>query len=196
MRSAQQILATSGPSAPIKQFADHAGMSVGSIYQHFGSKEGIIEAAVADAMVVWGHWAEAVIADVDDDAERLVTPMRLLTRMSSTHPEFAAMFASCSNVITRIFMTLQPERPTSLARSLAEAGRIPDEDLELGIQTVLLSVAMLALVCISSNHVDASEADRSIALIIGMLGFTPEEAARLTALSLRLPDAPQTLTSP
>jgi len=93
-------------------------------------------------------------------------------------------------------MTLQPERPTSLARSLAEAGRIPDEDLELGIQTVLLSVTMLALVCISSNHVDASEADRSIALIIGMLGFTPEEAARLTALSLRLPDAPQTLTSP
>ena len=50
-RSAQQILATTGPSAPIKQFADRAGMSVGSIYQHFGSKEGMIEAAVVDALV-------------------------------------------------------------------------------------------------------------------------------------------------
>ena len=195
-RSAQQILATTGPSAPIKQFADRAGMSVGSIYQHFGSKEGMIEAAVVDALVAWDHWVEAEIADVDDEAERLVTPMRLLTRLASTHPEFAAMFASCSNVLTRIFMTVQPARPSSLVRSLAEAGRIPDEDLELGIQTVLLSVAMLALVCISSDHVDDSEADRSIALIIGMLGFTPEEAARLTALPLRLPDAPKTPPSP
>ena len=57
-------------------------MSVGSIYQHFGSKEGMIEAAVVDALVAWDHWVEAEIADVDDEAERLVTPMRLLTRLA------------------------------------------------------------------------------------------------------------------
>ena len=116
--------------------------------------------------------------------------------LGSTHRELTVMTARCSNLITRLVETVSPSVPSPLVRTLAGAGRIPDEDLALGTQTVLLSVAMLALVCVSSDHVDASEADRSIALIIGMLGFAPEEAARLTSLPLPMLDGPQMASSP
>jgi len=182
--AAKQILATEGTSASIKQFADAAGMSVGSIYQHFGSKEGLIEAAVLEALAEWDEWVRVVIADVDDDLERLVVPMRLIARLSSTHPVSAAMFANCSEVITRIFLQAQPSDPFDIVRSLVKAGRIPDIDVELRTRTVLTSVAMLSLVGFNSNHIDLDEADQAIGFIIGMLGISSDDATRLVRLPL------------
>lgn len=194
-QAAEQILATEGPSASIKQFADAAEMSVGSIYQHFGSKEGLIEAAVADALAEWNRWVQLVLAEVDDDLERLVFPMRFITRLSSTHPSYAAMFTNCSEVITRLFLHLEPSDPFSIVNSLVAAGRIPDIDIELRTRTVLFSVAMLALVGFTSSYIDLAEADQSIGLIIGMLGVSPDDADRLIRLPLPDPGdglAPQT----
>jgi len=184
IHAAQRILATEGASASIKAFADGAGMSVGSIYQHFGNKEGLIEAALIDALAEWNRWISSVIADVDDDFERLVTPMRLLIRLSSTHPDIAALFANCSDVITKLFVNFEPAEPYEIIGALVAAGRIPDDDVHLRTRTVLFSIAMLALVRFRSGDLDDIEADRSIGFILGMLGISQTEATRLSTLPL------------
>ena len=80
IRSAQQVLATQGRDASTKELASAAGMSVGSIYQHFGSKEGLVQAAIAEALDEWNRWVEELITGVDDPLERLIIPMRMILR--------------------------------------------------------------------------------------------------------------------
>jgi hypothetical protein len=147
----------------------------------------LIEAALIDALAEWNSWISSVIADVDDGFERLVTPMRLLLRLSSTHPDMAALFANCSEVITKFFVNVEPAEPYVIVDALVAAGRIPDDDVQLRTRTVLFSVAMLALVRFRSVNLEDADADRSIEFILGMLGIAPTEANRLATLPLPLP---------
>lgn len=48
------------PSTPVEQIAERAGVSVGALYAHFGSKQGLVLAFISDALdIVEGYIAEA-----------------------------------------------------------------------------------------------------------------------------------------
>lgn len=179
IRSAQQVLATQGRDAGIKELAAAAGMSVGSIYQHFGSKEGLVQAAVADALDEWNRWVEALVVDIDDPLERLIVPMRMILRLPATHPEYAALFSNCSSTITEMIVELIPSEPLRAVAALVDAGQLVIDDIGARTQTVLSSVAMLALMGFRSAPGDEAHGDRSVGFILEMLGLSPADAARL-----------------
>jgi len=179
IRSAQQVLATQGRDASTKELASAAGMSVGSIYQHFGSKEGLVQAAIAEALDEWNRWVEELITGVDDPLERLIIPMRMILRLASTHPEFAALFSNCSATITEMIVEFTPSEPFRAVSVLVESGDLTIDDIGPRTQTVLSSVAMLALIRFRSGEGDDAHADRSIGFILEMLGLSPAEATQL-----------------
>ena len=181
IRSAQQVLATQGKDASTKELAADAGMSVGSIYQHFGSKEGLIQAAIAEALDEWNRWIEELIIGVDDPLERLIIPMRMILRLPSTHPEFAALFSNCSATITEMIVEFTPSEPLRAVSALVESGDLAIDDIGPRTQTVLSSVAMLALIRFRSGggEHDDTHADRSVGFILEMLGLSPTAATQL-----------------
>lgn len=61
LEAAGELFASQGvPTTPVEQIADRAGVSVGALYAHFGSKQGLVLAFISDALdVVEGFMEEA-----------------------------------------------------------------------------------------------------------------------------------------
>ena len=91
LRAAEEVIATTGPDATIEQFALHADVAIATLYKHFGSKEGLIKAAMLDAAQKWEAWQFEVLSHVTDPLEQLALGLRLALRIRTTHPTLAVV---------------------------------------------------------------------------------------------------------
>ena len=71
--AAQELFYESGdPDPPLDRVADRAGVSTRTLLRHFGSKEGLLEAATADAQERIAASREAEPGDADEAVRKLV----------------------------------------------------------------------------------------------------------------------------
>lgn len=71
--AAQDLFYESGdPDPPLDRVADRAGVSTRTLLRHFGSKEGLLEAAIADGAERIAASREAEAGDADEAVRRLV----------------------------------------------------------------------------------------------------------------------------
>ena len=99
LAAARKMFTSRGLSVTVKQIASSIGISEGVVFQRFGSKSALIEAALAPAAV-----------DLDDVVQR-----------AGGHPDPARAF---EEVIAALFAALRREAPVSLAM-LDRSGRRP-----------------------------------------------------------------------
>ena len=183
LRSAQQVLATSGPHATIDEFAAVAEVSIATLYKHFGSKEGLIIAAQLDVQASWEAWMNETVAAVDDELEQLVLSFRLLLRIAETHPQTAQIVARAL-AAGPVDLTLFNEDVGKRVMRLAAAGAITVEHLELRLQNVLAGLlAELARQFVAGKP-NAAEADIAVEIAISLLGITPARARKLAHAEL------------
>ena len=72
----------------INQITDGADVGFGSFYNHFASKEAIVEAVVGEAVAAQGERVAAITADLDDPAEVVAVAHRYFVNLARRDPDW------------------------------------------------------------------------------------------------------------
>ncbi|MFI5780074.1 TetR/AcrR family transcriptional regulator [Nocardia sp. NPDC051570] len=116
----------------VRDIATAAGVSMAAIGYHFGSKEALLNEALAEATREWGDELERALAETPDSSRN---PLQHFTRQwqaiidsISAHPDvWSATFESVAHPETRAHLaTDQQEARAGLARLLADTD--PSDD--------------------------------------------------------------------
>jgi AcrR family transcriptional regulator len=178
LRSAQEVIITIGPDATINEFADHAEVAVATLYAHFGSKDGLVRAAVQDGLEQWERWMFQAIAPVTGGVEQLVASIRLSMRAPVTHPDTAVLFTRAAQA--------HLASPDDVGRgvgaridSLVREGLLTGDDMHLRARALVAVVTAEIARQVSLPAPEPAEADRVLEWALPMLGIPPARARRL-----------------
>jgi AcrR family transcriptional regulator len=187
INSTQEVLALIGPTATIDQVAEHAEVSVSTIYKHFESKELLFQAAFSEAMNSWEKWAFDSIQSLEDPLERLVIPMRLFPRIKRTHPVYAGMAAKNSAELPAYIPTMAKGFQANVTE-LVKNKILTVTNIEIRFHFVMICIAEILLKQVHDPRAKESDIDTEIEILLGMLGISSTSANKLC--SSELPNSP------
>jgi AcrR family transcriptional regulator len=183
INSTQEVLASTGPGATIDQVAEHAEVSVSTIYKHFESKEILFQAAFSGAMNSWEEWAFEVIQSQIDPLARLVTPMRLFPRIKRTHPIYAGMAAKNSAELPAYLPSMTKGFQTTVTE-LVKTKILTVTDIEIRFHFVMICIAEILIKQVRDPSAKESDIDIEIEILLGLLGIAPAQAKKLCSSEL------------
>ncbi|MBL7633420.1 TetR/AcrR family transcriptional regulator [Frankia sp. CN6] len=184
IQAAQQLIAEGQAHAPIAAITEAADVGLGTFYNHFESREQLVEVAVLDALDVQGAFLDDVTSDLEDPAARFAQAFRLTGRFHRLNPQL-------SRVLLNTGIKLM-SAPTGLAhrarrdlQGAADAGRFTIPDLDVAL--ALTAGAALALGQLLHDQPDRDAAVTTDAVTTDLLrafGLPDSEARHLTSLPL------------
>lgn len=178
MNAARTLFASQGiENVRINEITELADVGFGSFYNHFKSKEEIVEAVVAEALAEQGGAVEAATAGIDDPAEAVSVAHRYFVRVARDNADWA-------------WLLIRLDLSHNLA--LAALGPYAERDIERGIRAgrfriangrVALLAAGGALLAIMRDVLDGNAPDDADSLhaevVLRLLGVGLEEAAEI-----------------
>jgi AcrR family transcriptional regulator len=183
LKSTQEVLAEIGPTATIDEIADHAQMSVSTIYKHFENKDVLFAAAIQAAFADWEIWINEITKNYKDELELLVVPMRLFVRMDTTHPHYAQMVSKNFQIITFIVPLLAVEMALNINR-LVKSKVLHIEDVPLRISNLKAILASAIQNKLMDPKFSTADADASIKIGLELLGISESKLKKLFELKL------------
>jgi AcrR family transcriptional regulator len=161
----------------INEITDEADVGFGSFYNHFDSKEAIVEAVVGETVAAQGGAVASVTADLDDPAEVVAAAHRYFVNLARSDPEWGWLLIRLD---------------VSQKIGLRALGPFAQRDLERGIRAgrfrvpnkrVALFAAGGALLGVMGDVLDGrapKDADRHHAEgVLRMFGLSAEDAAEV-----------------
>jgi AcrR family transcriptional regulator len=169
----------------IQEITERADVALGSFYNHFGSKEDLVEAVVTDTIDVRARGIVARMASLEDPAEAVSYASRRVVRIAYEDPELAWLFVNLDRA-DALFETLVLRAALGVLEQGIAAGRFETEDDHLAL-TVMVGGALAVMRGILEGRygpgADAVFADG----VLRSLGLEREEAHRLANLDLPAP---------
>lgn len=184
LRAAQEFIAAGKLNAPILEITQAADIGMGSFYNHFGSKEELFAAAVADVLDAQGELLDRLTESLSDPAERFACRYRLCGRLFRLQPQESRIMLSIGVSLLSSDRGLAPRAKRDIVAA-SEAGRfqVDDPDIALAIAGgALLGLGQLLLD--QPDRDDAQTADDVTRDILRMFGVTAKRAERLTTQTL------------
>ena len=185
LKSTQEVLASIGHLATVDQVAEHAEVSVSTIYKHFKTKEDLFQAAFISAIESWEKWVFESIQHEEDPLVRFVLPMRLFPRLKRTHPIYAAMAAKNSAELPLYVMKMTKNFQVNVIE-LANNKTLTVADLDIRLRFMVTCLAEILLTQVLNPKAKESDVDKEIEILLNLLGINPAKASKLC--SLKLPD--------
>ena len=161
----------------INEITDEADVGFGSFYNHFESKDAIVEAVLAEAVAAQAAAIDALTADLDDPAEVIAAAHRYFIGLARTDPDWAWLLIRMDVSHDVVIKALGPFAQRDLRRGV-KAGRlqVPNELVALlGCGGALLSVMRAVLDGQAPKNADIYHAEG----VLRMLGLPPDEAAEV-----------------
>ena len=129
--AAKALFARQGvESTRINEITDEADVGFGSFYNHFESKEAIVEAVLGEQVAAHGTAVELVTADLDDPAEIVAVAHRYFVNLARIDPDWGWL-------LIRLDLKL----------SLESLGPFAQQDLERGIRAGRFHVPTSGSLC-------------------------------------------------
>jgi AcrR family transcriptional regulator len=179
VEAAKALFARQGvDNTRIQEITEEADVGFGSFYNHFESKEAIVEAVLGETVAAQGAAIDRLTADLDDPAEVISVAHRHFVRLASTDPEWAWLLIRLDvshNVMVR---ALAPFARRDLRRGV-RSGRlsVPHETVALyGSGGAMLSVMRAVLDGLAPKDADVRHAES----VLRMLGLSLEDAAEVS----------------
>ena len=174
--AARKLLARQGiDNTRINEITDEADVGFGSFYNHFESKEAIVEAVLAEAVAAQGEAIDAATASLDDPAEVVAAAHRSLLNLARNDPDWGWL-------VIRLDLSLSLRSLGPFARRDLERGikagrfRVPDKRVAL----FATGGALLGVMRDVLDETAPRDADRHHAEgVLRMLGLTAEDAAEV-----------------
>ena len=183
LKSTQEVLASIGPSATIDEVAEHAQISVSTIYKHFNNKEVLFTAAFLTAFADWEAWQQEILKSYKDDLEQLVIPMRLFVRMKTTHPHYAEMISKNFEAISLIIPQIASEMGSHVGR-LVKSKTLQIDEVEIRVQNLAAILASSLRAKLMDANFSAQDAEKSIRIGLEMLGISQAKLNKIFEIKL------------
>jgi AcrR family transcriptional regulator len=183
--AARALIAEKGVAGlRIAELTDVAGVGMGSFYNHFATKEALVEAVASESLRALA--AEIVAAPDGSPADAAVVPMtalRRFVRLAYDDPEFSRILVNLSRGEELFVEAISPYARTALNRAV-DAGAYEIDDVEVAA-TAIIAGALGVIRRILDGELGAN-ADVPLARMV-LLGFglAPDEATRISSLDLQ-----------
>ena len=171
----------------INEITDEADVGFGSFYNHFASKEAIVEAVLADTIAAQGAAINAITASLDDPAEIIAAAHRYFVGLARTDPDWAWLLIRMDVSHNVVLQALSPFAERDLRRGI-KAGRLHVTDERTALVAsggALLSVMRAVLDGRVPKNADVHHAE-GVLRLFGLLAADAAEVARRP-----LPSAPE-----
>lgn len=123
IESARELIVTNGVEGlRIGEITERADVALGSFYNHFDSKEELVEAIVAETVVAIADSLTPLIESLDDPAEAVSVSNRLFVRLAIDDPALARLMVNLDRADARFETMVMPQAHAALERGI-EAGR-------------------------------------------------------------------------
>lgn len=179
--AARHCVATDGPDVSIHDVARHAGVSVGTVYNHFESKGDLFAATAVRSFVEFSTWAQPVLVKIDDPALRLATFGRFMTRMPDTHSEHAHVIWHTQRYVWGPKYRESEEGELEHdVREGVEHGRFDPYLMEAKVTAILGAVLHFIGLRLLHPRIPATKGDDVVEVVMGILGLPQKEAHELS----------------
>jgi AcrR family transcriptional regulator len=176
VKAAQRFIAEGKVNAPVLEITQAADVGMGSFYNHFGSKEELFEAAVADVLDAHGAVLDRLTASIEDPAETFATSFRLIGRLFRQRPQESEILLANGPALLSSERGLAPRALRDI-KTAAAAGRFHIDDPKLAL--AVAGGALLGLGELLREDPDrdgASAADTVTESVLRLLGLSAAEA--------------------
>jgi AcrR family transcriptional regulator len=183
IEAARRIAATRGIEAtPISEITEEAGVGVGSFYNHFATKEKLLEAVISDTFEAHGAALDRIHEGKDDIAEILAQNIRLTVRMVDHDPIWGWFAVRTGLYAPQLQSSLGGRLERDLRRGF-DAGRFASYDERTTVAA--FGGALLGVMRTKLEGELPRDADRFLAEeLLRLLGLSPEEAAEIAGRRL------------
>ena len=167
----------------INEITDEADVGFGSFYNHFESKDAIVQAVLEETVAAQGAAVDAVTRHLDDPAEIVSAAHRYFVRLARTDPDWAWLLIRLDLVQVIALAALGPFAQRDIDHGV-ESGRF-----QVPNKRVALFASGGALLAVMRDVVDGrapKDADRHHAEgVLRMLGLPAEDAAEVARRPMR-----------
>jgi AcrR family transcriptional regulator len=165
----------------IQEITERADVALGSFYNHFDSKEAVVEAVIAESLQ---GLTETLAADPVEDAAELVSiAVRRFVGMAYSDPEFASLVVHLNHADALFGVAVHPAARTAVQRGINE-DRFDVPDLEVAVTGILGgSLAVMRAIIEGRLGKNAEIAHAEAAL--RSLGVSPADAAEVVRRPLK-----------
>jgi AcrR family transcriptional regulator len=180
--AARRLFAAQGvENTRINEITDEADVGFGSFYNHFDSKDAIVQAVLSDAIAAQGEAVDLLTRDLEDPAEVVCAAHRYFVNLARRDPDWAWLLVRLDVSHGLLLEALGPFARRDLARGI-KAGRF-----HVANKRTALFAAGGALLAVMRSVLDghaARGADRYHAEgVLRLFGLSPSEAAEVVARS-------------
>ncbi|HMD56181.1 MAG TPA: TetR/AcrR family transcriptional regulator [Solirubrobacteraceae bacterium] len=178
LEAARALFARQGvDNTRINEITDEADVGFGSFYNHFESKEAIVETVLAKTVGAQGAAVEAITAQLDDPAEVISAAHRYFVRLARSDPEWAWLLVRLDVSHNVVLQALRPFAERDLRRGI-RAGRLEVTNERTALQAsggALLMVMRDVLDGKAPRNADSYHAEG----ILRLFGLTAADAAEV-----------------
>jgi len=184
IRAAQRCLISNGPNVTIEYFAEQAEVSPATIYKHFHHKDELFAEALHGLYDDWSEWSfERIHEQTTDPLSVFVLPVKLLTMLSTTHPEFASAVLNSGNNSTFTIRALVDVIETNY-QSLVKSGELPGDNSQA--RFILFSNAGLGFLLdiLRGEYKTKDNFLAEFELLFGILGMSKSKLKKILSTPL------------
>jgi AcrR family transcriptional regulator len=178
IEAAKALFARQGvDNTRIQEITEEADVGFGSFYNHFESKEAIVEAVLEEVVAAQGAAIDSVTAELEDPAEVIAAAHRYFVRLASTQPEWAWLLIRLDVSHNIVLRALSPFARRDLHAGVT-SGRlsVPNERLALfAASGGMLGVMRAVLDGRIGTGADVMHAE----YVLRMFGLSPDDAAEV-----------------
>ena len=183
IEAARVLFARQGVDATrINEITEEADVGFGSFYNHFASKDEIVEAVLRETIEAQGAAVDALTRGLEDPAEVVAVAHRYFVLLARSDPDWAWLLVRLDVSHNVTFAALGPFALRDLRRGV-DAGRFEVPDPQVALHAAggaLLAVMRAVLDGAASAHADVHHAEG----VLRMLGVDPAEAAEVASRPL------------
>jgi AcrR family transcriptional regulator len=182
--AARELFARQGVEPTrINEITEQADVGFGSFYNHFDSKEAIVDAVIADVLTEQGAAIEAMTRDLDDPAEVIAVAHRHLIGQAVDDATWGWLAVRLAASYDIVLVSLGDYARRDLQRGIASRRfDVPDPDLALEQSGGMLLAAMRATL---EGRADRRTAARHHAAgVLRLLGLSRADATKVSSRPL------------
>lgn len=180
--AARRLIAEKGVSGlRIQELTHEADVALGSFYNHFTTKEELVEAVVGELLDDLG--AATVVDDaVQDPAVTASAAIRRVVRLAYDDPEFARLVVNLNHADELFAQAFHPYARQVVERGV-RAGRFESPGIEISVNLVVGGSLSLIRAILAGQHTEGVETHHA-EVSLRALGVPAGEARAISVLPL------------
>lgn len=180
--AARRLIAEKGVAGlRIQEITAAADVALGSFYNHFATKDDLVEAVVSGLLAELGA-TTVVDEEVQDPAATASAAIRRVVRLAFDDPEFARLVVNLSHADTIFARSFHPYARRVVERGV-KAGRFESPDLDVSVNLVVGGSLALIRAILDGQHSEGVEMPHA-EVSLRALGVPADEARAISVLPL------------